>query len=110
MAIAPKPMTLTQKIPCQHAVGLKRPWVETGETIRIKVDWTIASELAWNGMNSTYEKLGRPPIRRIRSDKRKSPPGCLRRPAKRVTRWLRIACGEPWPRRSSVPAAGTSST
>ncbi|NNE44518.1 MAG: 3-isopropylmalate dehydratase, partial [Gemmatimonadetes bacterium] len=49
-----------QKILCHHAVGLKRPWVETGETIRIKADWTIASELAWNGMNATYEKLGRP--------------------------------------------------
>lgn len=55
-----KPMTLTQKILCHHAVGLRRPWVETGDTIRIKVDWTIASELAWNGMNATYEKLGRP--------------------------------------------------
>jgi aconitate hydratase/homoaconitate hydratase len=57
-----RPMTLTQKILCHHAVGLKRPWVETGDTLRIKVDWTIASELAWNGMNATYEKLGRPEI------------------------------------------------
>jgi aconitate hydratase/homoaconitate hydratase len=55
-------MTLTQKILCHHAVGLPRPWVETGETIRIKADWTIASELAWNGMNATYERLGRPEI------------------------------------------------
>jgi aconitate hydratase/homoaconitate hydratase len=55
-------MTLTQKILCHHAVGLRRPWVETGETVRIRVDWTIASELAWNGMNATYEKLGRPPL------------------------------------------------
>lgn len=57
-----KPMTLTQKILCHHGVGLRRPWVETGEIIRIRVDWTIASELAWNGMNATYEKLGRPKI------------------------------------------------
>lgn len=57
---ARKPMTLTQKILCDRAVGLKRPWVEAGDTIRIKADWTIASELAWNGMNATYEKLGRP--------------------------------------------------
>lgn len=56
------PMTLTQKILCHHAVGLTRPWVETGDMIRIKVDWTIASELAWNGMNATYDKLGRPPL------------------------------------------------
>jgi aconitate hydratase/homoaconitate hydratase len=55
-------MTLTQKILCHHAVGLTRPWVEAGDTIRIKADWTIASELAWNGMNATYEKLGRPAI------------------------------------------------
>jgi aconitate hydratase/homoaconitate hydratase len=55
-------MTLTQKILCHHAVGLARPWVEAGDTIRIKADWTIASELAWNGMNATYEKLGRPPM------------------------------------------------
>ena len=57
-----KPMTLTQKILCHHAVGLTRPWVETGETLRIRADWTIASELAWNGMNATYQKLGRPEI------------------------------------------------
>jgi aconitate hydratase/homoaconitate hydratase len=62
MSAMPKPMTLTQKILCHHAVGLGRPWVEAGDTIRIKVDWTIASELAWNGMNATYEKLGRPDI------------------------------------------------
>ncbi len=57
-----KPMTLTEKILCHHAVGLRRPWVETGEILRVKVDWTIASELAWNGMNATYEKLGRPKV------------------------------------------------
>jgi len=62
MAPRPKPMTLTQKILCHHAVGLRRPWVETGETVRIRVDWTIASELAWNGMNATYQKLGRPAL------------------------------------------------
>ena len=61
-AAARRPMTLTQKILCDHAVGLKRPWVETGDTIRIRADWTIASELAWNGMNATYEKLGRPDL------------------------------------------------
>jgi len=60
MIATPRPMTLTQKILCHHAVGLRRPWVETGEVLRIRVDWTIASELAWNGMNATYERLGRP--------------------------------------------------
>lgn len=62
MAPHAKPMTLTQKILCHHAVGLSRPWVAAGDVIRIRADWTIASELAWNGMNSTYEKLGRPPV------------------------------------------------
>ncbi|HWV37526.1 MAG TPA: aconitase family protein [Vulgatibacter sp.] len=57
-----KPMTLTQKILAAHAIGLRRPWVETGDLLRIRVDWTIASELAWNGMAQTYEKLGRPQI------------------------------------------------
>lgn len=56
------PMTLTQKILAHHAQGLKRPYVQAGDILQIKVDWTIASELAWNGMNSTYAKLGRPKI------------------------------------------------
>lgn len=59
---ARQPMTLTQKILAAHARGLKRPWVQTGDVLRVKVDWTIASELAWNGMDRTYELLGRPPL------------------------------------------------
>src|SRR5258706_10111728 len=55
-----RPMTLTQKILAQHAVGSQRPWVETGDMLRVRVDWTIASELAWNGMDRTYSLLGRP--------------------------------------------------
>ncbi len=55
-------MTLTQKILAHHAQGLRRPYVQAGDILQIKVDWTIASELAWNGMNSTYAKLGRPKI------------------------------------------------
>src|SRR5438552_19062392 len=54
------PMTLTQKILAAHAVGLERPWVRAGDVLRIRVDWTIASELAWNGMDKTYAQLGRP--------------------------------------------------
>ena len=57
-----RPMTLTQKILAQHAVGLQRPWVETGDMLRVRVDWTIASELAWNGMDRTYTLLGRPDL------------------------------------------------
>ena len=57
-----KPMTLTQKILAHHAIGLPRPWVEAGDVLQIRVDWTIASELAWNGMDRTYAQLGRPPL------------------------------------------------
>src|SRR5215467_1055697 len=57
-----QPMTLTQKILAHHAVTLPRPWAQTGDMLRIRVDWTIASELAWNGMDRTYSLLGRPAI------------------------------------------------
>lgn len=57
---AKQPMTLTEKILAAHAVGLERPWVQAGDVLRIRVDWTIASELAWNGMDKTYAQLGRP--------------------------------------------------
>ncbi len=59
---AARPMTLTQKILAHHAIGLSRPWVETGDMLQVRVDWTIASELAWNGMDRTYTLLGRPKI------------------------------------------------
>jgi 3-isopropylmalate dehydratase small subunit len=55
-------MTLTQKILAHHARNLARPWVEAGDVLQIAVDWTIASELAWNGMDRTYQMLGRPRI------------------------------------------------
>src|SRR5882762_9593056 len=55
-----RPMTLTQKILAAHARSLPRPWVQVGDVLQISVDWTIASELAWNGMERTYSMLGRP--------------------------------------------------
>jgi len=55
-------MTLTQKILAHHAANLERPWVQAGDILRVRVDWTIASELAWNGMDRTYSMLGRPKI------------------------------------------------
>jgi homoaconitate hydratase len=58
----PHPMTLTQKILASHAIGLTRPWIQAGDMLQIRVDWTIASELAWNGMDRTYTLLGRPQI------------------------------------------------
>ncbi len=56
------PMTLTEKILAAHARGLTRPWVQAGDLLRVRVDWTIASELAWNGMDRTYQELGRPQL------------------------------------------------
>src|SRR5258708_12205855 len=57
-----RPMTLTQKILAAHARNLARPYVQAGDILQIRVDWTIASELAWNGMERTYQALGRPAI------------------------------------------------
>ena len=55
-------MTLTQKILYAHALDPPGHGLRVGDTVRIKVDWTIASELAWNGMDKTYTALGRPKI------------------------------------------------
>jgi aconitate hydratase/homoaconitate hydratase len=55
-------MTLTEKILYAHAIGWPKDHVKAGDIITTRVDWTIASELAWNGMNLTYEALGRPPL------------------------------------------------
>src|SRR4030088_1442494 len=57
-----QPMTLTQKILAAHARNLPRPWVQAGDVLQVSVDWTIASELAWNGMDRTYGLLGRPQL------------------------------------------------
>lgn len=62
MAQTQHPMTLTQKILAHHAINLERPWAQTGDILRVRVDWTIASELAWNGMDRTYTSLGRPKL------------------------------------------------
>lgn len=56
------PMTLTEKILYAHAIRPPRNGLRAGDIVRIRVDWTIASELAWNGMNQTYDLLGRPAI------------------------------------------------
>src|SRR5947208_2223943 len=57
-----RPMTLTQKILAAHARNLPRPCVQAGDVLQVSVDWTIASELAWNGMERTYSMLGRPKL------------------------------------------------
>lgn len=55
-------MTLTEKILLHHALGWEKDYVQPGDILTVSVDWTIASELAWNGMSQTYEALGRPPL------------------------------------------------
>src|SRR5262245_40565224 len=56
-------MTLTQKILAAHAIGPAREYVAAGDVLRIRADWTMLSELAWNGMERTYDALRRPPLR-----------------------------------------------
>lgn len=60
-----RPMTLCEKIICNSAVGLPAPYdVKPGDMVCVKVDWTIASELTWKGMEKTYDAMGRPGVNR----------------------------------------------
>ena len=54
-------MTLAEKILAQHDVSRKGE-VKPGEVIRLDVDWVIASELSWHGMEAAYNQLGKPGI------------------------------------------------
>ncbi|KAI8314155.1 putative aconitate hydratase [Colletotrichum sp. SAR11_240] len=56
-----RPMNVTEKIFALHDVNLPG-WVRTGDTIRISVDWVMASEATWHGMLQAYNKLGDPGI------------------------------------------------
>ncbi|KAM0458871.1 hypothetical protein ACHAPV_005861 [Trichoderma viride] len=55
------PMTVTEKIFAMHAIDSKG-YVRTGETIRVSLDWIMASEASWAGMEHTYDSLGNPGI------------------------------------------------
>ena len=59
-----RPMTVSQKILVHHALGLDVPYVESGTVIRVAPDWFLCSEVAWFGMNKSYERMGRPGFRR----------------------------------------------
>lgn len=59
-----QPMNACQKILVHHALGLESPFVESGSVIRIAPDWFLSSEVSWFGMNKSYERMGRPGIRR----------------------------------------------
>ncbi|KAF4225630.1 hypothetical protein CNMCM6457_008052 [Aspergillus fumigatiaffinis] len=56
-------MTLSEKIFALHDVA-RRGWVAPGDLIRVDVDWVIASEASWAGMETTYNDLGKPGIHR----------------------------------------------
>jgi homoaconitase/3-isopropylmalate dehydratase large subunit len=56
-------MTLCEKIICHSAVGLPAPYdVFPGDMVCVSVDWTLASELTWKGMEKTFDTMGRPSI------------------------------------------------
>ncbi|KAJ2632554.1 hypothetical protein H4R22_001158 [Coemansia sp. RSA 1290] len=58
-------MTLCEKIIAHHAIGLTAPGdVRPGDMVCVSVDWTIASELTWKGMDKTYSAMGRPGVNR----------------------------------------------
>ncbi|KAJ5102439.1 aconitase family protein [Penicillium alfredii] len=54
-------MTLSEKVFAMHDVDQKGS-VVPGELIRVHVDWVIASEASWSGMERTYDDLGKPGI------------------------------------------------
>ncbi|KAL1866138.1 hypothetical protein Plec18167_009137 [Paecilomyces lecythidis] len=54
-------MTLSEKIFALHDIDRKGS-IAAGELIRVDVDWVIASEASWAGMERTYNMLGKPGI------------------------------------------------
>ena len=59
-----RPMGIIEKIITHAGVGLSKPYVEPGEMVCVKVDWTVTSELLWGGMEKTYDRMGRPRLYR----------------------------------------------
>jgi hypothetical protein len=54
-------MTLSEKIFAAHDIE-RRGWVQAGDVVVVEVDWIMASELSWSGMEKTYNALGKPGI------------------------------------------------
>ena len=54
-------MTLAEKILAAHDVE-RRGEVKPGDVIRVDIDWIMASELSWSGMEKTYNEMGQPGI------------------------------------------------
>ncbi|RKP40268.1 putative aconitate hydratase [Dimargaris cristalligena] len=58
-------MTICEKILAHNAINLPAPGhVTPGDMVCVSVDWTVASELTWIGMNKTYDLMGRPGVNR----------------------------------------------
>ena len=57
-------MNVIEKILCHHAVGLKQPVVKAGDVLCVKADWTLASELTFQGMETMFAAIGKPPLHR----------------------------------------------
>ncbi|PVU93803.1 hypothetical protein BB561_003038 [Smittium simulii] len=58
-------MTISEKIIYHHAIGLKPgQQVKPGDMVCVSVDWTLASELTWKGMDKTYTQMGNPGVYR----------------------------------------------
>jgi len=55
-----QPLSLSRKILNAHR--LTQAPAKTGQTLRISVDWIMASELAIKGMQETFDRLGNPPL------------------------------------------------
>ena len=57
-----RPMTLCEKIICHAALGLQAPYdVKPGDFVCVSVDWTLASELTWKGTTSLRPHICAPP-------------------------------------------------
>eukprot|EP00936_MAST-01D_sp_MAST-1D-sp1_P001636 g1636.t1 len=55
-------MNVVEKIIAQHALDLDHPHVTAGQTVLVRVDWCMASELTWKSMDATFSRLGRPAL------------------------------------------------
>ncbi|CAI7665794.1 unnamed protein product [Penicillium glandicola] len=54
-------MTISEKIFATHDLSHKG-FVAPGDIIRVHVDWILASEVSWAGMEKTYNLFGKPGI------------------------------------------------
>ncbi|KAI2694767.1 hypothetical protein CBS147372_9606 [Penicillium roqueforti] len=56
-----RPMTMAEKVFAAHDVS-QRGYVSPGDIIQVDIDWILASELSWQGIEVVYSSVGRPGI------------------------------------------------